>query len=102
MREVVAGDFTLVTHNARDFRGGGEQKPGGHHAQEEIHAGLVCLISAKTMDRERQKELFAAALAYVQGRDDLVNHCVEVTEDESGEIVLTEYGLPAAPGADNA
>jgi predicted nuclease of predicted toxin-antitoxin system len=39
MTFVLSGDFTLVTHNARDFRGTGATDPGGLHAVQPIHAG---------------------------------------------------------------
>lgn len=38
IRFVVAGDWTFVTRNARDFRG-----PRGLHGKQAVHAGLVCL-----------------------------------------------------------
>lgn len=50
MAFVVNGDFTLVTHNAVDFRGGGPGKIGGEHAKQTIHAGLVCLSSVHPLD----------------------------------------------------
>jgi len=37
---VVSGDFTLVTRNARDFRGAGATDPGGIHAARPVHAGV--------------------------------------------------------------
>ena len=60
IRHAVAEDFTLVTHNAVDFRG--PDGAGGLHAREPIHAGLVCLVSAFPMTIARQQELFELAL----------------------------------------
>ena len=57
MKHVLAEDFTLVTVNAQDFRGGGQQSPGGFYAMTELHAGLVCLNSVRRMDLNAQKEL---------------------------------------------
>jgi uncharacterized protein (DUF1778 family) len=44
---VVSKDFTLVTHNARDFRGPGGSEPGGLYGAVQIHAGLICLESQR-------------------------------------------------------
>lgn len=55
-RYAVEHDFTLVTHNARDFRGHGQGAPGGVHATLEIHPGLICLNSAFAMDLDRQRD----------------------------------------------
>lgn len=38
IRIVVEGDYTLVTHNAVDFRGGGPGALGGEHARQETLA----------------------------------------------------------------
>lgn len=62
IEHVVAGDFTLVTHNAVDFRGDGPTKLGGEHAKQPIHAGLVCLNSVHAMDLQRQHDLFQIVL----------------------------------------
>jgi hypothetical protein len=45
---AVENDFTLVTSNLQDFRGAGGAKPGGHYAEQPIHAGLICLSSQFT------------------------------------------------------
>jgi len=50
MKHVLAEDFTLVTVNAQDFRGSGQDAPGGFYATTELHAGLICLNSAHHMD----------------------------------------------------
>lgn len=47
MKYALAEDFTLVTMNARDFRGRGQNTPGGLYASVELHAGLVCLNFAR-------------------------------------------------------
>ena len=63
---VVSGDFTLVTHNAKDFRGAGDVNPGGRHAAVPIHAGLICLNSVHPMDLERQLALFRIARQHLR------------------------------------
>nr|WP_218883692.1 DUF5615 family PIN-like protein [Burkholderia guangdongensis] len=95
IRFAVAGDYTLVTHNAVDFRGPNGGPPGGLHANEAIHAGLVCLVSWWPMTPDRQAELFGYALAELVTLGDLVNQALEVVEDESGEIIIYCYEIPA-------
>lgn len=62
---VIEHDFTLVTHNARDFRGAEPEAQGGLHATQAIHAGLICLTTALPMDLQRQQDLFGIALAEI-------------------------------------
>lgn len=93
---VVAGDFTLVTHNSADFRGGGPGKPGGEHAKQEIHAGLVCLNSELPMSLDRQRDLFQLALQELAGREDLINKALEVFETADGEVDIVVYDIPEA------
>ena len=95
MKHVLAEDFTLVTVNAQDFRGGGQDAPGGFYAAAELHPGLVCLSSARAMDLHAQRELFAVALEELAALSDLTNQVLEVTEDETGEVFVTVYELPA-------
>jgi len=95
MRHVLAEDFILVTHNARDFRGDGAGSTRGLHAKAEIHAGLVCLNSVLTMDLLRQRELFSLALQDLKLDEDLVNTALEVFESEDGEVTIIRYGIPA-------
>lgn len=94
MREVVASDWTLVTHNARDFRGPGSNAPGGHHARQDIHAGLVCLNSAYPMSLDRQHRLFSLALDELAEMKDLVNLALEVTENVDRSIDIDVYEIP--------
>jgi Domain of unknown function (DUF5615) len=91
---VVEGDFTLVTHNAVDFRGPQGGPAGGLHAKEVIHAGLVCLVSAFPMTPARQQALFSLALAELSQLGDLVNRALEVVEDKSGEVTIMIYEIP--------
>jgi hypothetical protein len=93
---VIANDFTLVTHNAVDFRGPAVGASGGLHSREPIHAGLVCLVSEFTMTRERQKQLFRDALAELQTMPDLVNQALEVVEDGAGQVTIYLYRIPEA------
>lgn len=96
IEHVVAGDFTLVTHNAVDFRGDGPTKLGGEHAKQPIHAGLVCLNSVHAMDLQRQLDLFQIALHELGSMDDLVNQALEVFEQEDGSVEIVVYGIPDA------
>ena len=95
---VASGDYTLVTHNARDFRGGGARNPGGLYSQQAIHAGLVCLSSCYPMNLARQRELFGYVLQELHHTPDLVNQALEIFESETGEIVMTVYAIPAKGG----
>lgn len=96
IEHVVAGDFTLVTHNSVDFRGGGPVKLGGEHAKQPIHAGLVCLNSVHTMDLQRQLDLFQIALDELGAMVDLVNQALEVFEQEDGSVEVVIYDIPDA------
>lgn len=99
MKHVLAEDFTLVTVNAQDFRGSGQEAPGGFYATTELHAGLVCLNSVRCMGLQTQKELFEIALKELSELSNLINQVLEVTEDETGEISITVYDLPTPSGA---
>ena len=68
---AVANDYTLVTHNSVDFRGNGPGNLGGEHAKQPIHAGLICLNSVRTMDLDRQCDLFKVALRELSMMKDL-------------------------------
>lgn len=91
---VVQGDFTLVTNNAVDFRGGGPGKLGGEHSRQQIHAGLVCLNSVHPLDLKRQLALFQIALDELAAMDDLVNRALEVFENEDGTVEVAVYDIP--------
>jgi len=95
---VVDNDFTLVTHNAWDFRGRGAAAPGGLYAAQQIHAGLICLSSAHPMDIERQCRLFGEALTQLAQLKDLVNQALEVFEAADGGVTVTTYEIPKATG----
>ena len=94
---VTTNDYTLVTNNAYDFRGEGVDDPGGLHAEEPIHAGLVCLGAANAMDVDKQCELFNFALATLATLPDLINQALEVYEDEHGEVSVQIYEISAVP-----
>lgn len=91
---VIANDFTLVTHNSADFRGGGPFKLGGEHDKQPIHAGLVCLNSVHTMDLQRQLDLFQIALDELGTMVDLVNQALEVFEQEDSSVEVVIYEIP--------
>ena len=92
MTIVVTGDFTLVTNNSYDFRGGGQADLGGEHARQAIHAGLICL-NAPRMSLAKQRELFAIALDELSDMQDLVNQALEVFENEDGEVTVAIYDI---------
>lgn len=94
MEYVLREDMTLVTLNAIDFRGNAPENPSGLHAAAEIHPGLVCLGSARTLDLDAQQALFKHALAELVALPDLVNQALEVWENEDGSISITLYGIP--------
>jgi hypothetical protein len=73
IRFAVENDYTLVTNNSVDFRGAGHGNPGGEHARLSIHAGLVCLNSARSMDIDRQRDLFQLVLDELATYTDLIN-----------------------------
>ena len=91
---VIAGDYTLVTVNARDFRGPRPGTQGGLHGAQSIHAGLVCLVSALPLTVQRQQMLFELALAEIALLPDLVNTCLEVVEDARGQVEVFVFDLP--------
>lgn len=98
MTLVIAEDFTLVTNNSKDFRGDGSGEPGGLHANQSIHAGLVCLncVAPGGMDLDLQRELFQVALEQLESRDDLINQALEVTLDDDGiNIQVVLYDIPS-------
>jgi hypothetical protein len=95
---AVTGDYTLVTHNAVDFRGKGGSEPSGHYAALAIHAGLVCLNSPHAMTPNRQRALFRHVLEQLARRSDLVNAAFEVFEAEDGAITMDVYDIPVVSG----
>lgn len=97
MTVVVAGDFTLVTNNSEDFRGGGQGDLGGLHAIQQIHAGLVCLNAPHDrMSLAKQRELFEFALNELANLPDLVNQALEIFENEDGQVSVEIYDIPEA------
>ncbi|MCW7541851.1 DUF5615 family PIN-like protein [Aquabacterium sp. A7-Y] len=96
MTVVVSGDYTFVTHNSRDFRGAGASAPGGLHARQDIHAGLICLNSYFPMDLERQHRLFELALSELGSMSDLTNQALEIFEYEDGTVIAQVYEIPGA------
>lgn len=93
IHKIIAGDYTLVTRNARDFRGQGAASPGGLYALQEIHPGLICLNSHAMLTQERQRRLFDYALARLTIRPDLINQALEICEEKNGALTILEYDL---------
>ncbi|MGG7536632.1 DUF5615 family PIN-like protein [Rhizobium sp. 12,4] len=83
MPRIVAGDFTFVTNNARDFR--------KLYAKEELHAGLVIIVPQVLP--ALQRELFLAVVQELAHAQEIVNEAIEIAI-EDGQAVLTRYALP--------
>ena len=94
VKRVVAEDFTLVTNNAKDFRGHGGTRPGGWHAAQDIHAGLICLNAELALDLGLQEQLFALALEEIAAREDLINQALEITALAAGDARVEIYEIP--------
>ncbi len=83
LRRVLAEDLTIVTNNWIDFRPMLER--------EEVHPGIVVILP--NVRRERQVELFTAALLTIRDYDppvDMVNTVLEV--DADGTVLM--YRMP--------
>jgi predicted nuclease of predicted toxin-antitoxin system len=83
LRRVLDEDLTLVTNNWNDFR--------PMLKRAEVHPGIVVILP--NARRERQVELFAAALTVIRGHEpplDMVNTVLEV----GGDGTVTVYSLP--------
>lgn len=98
MPTILNGDWTFVTRNAYDFRGGADA-PGdkGEYAKVELHAGLICLNGpADGFTLDTQLELFEIALDELDRDGDLVNQVLEVTLESDGaqDITIRRYVLP--------
>jgi hypothetical protein len=94
MKEILEGDWTLVTNNAVDFRG--PTGAGGHFGRAGIHAGLICLGCREGMDLDMQRDLFEAALDELDQVGDLVNKVleVEVASPDDARFDVRTYSLP--------
>jgi hypothetical protein len=82
MPRMVAGGFTFVTNNARDFR--------KLYSKEDLHSGLLIIVPQVLP--VQQRELFTLILQELAGTQDLVNEVVEITIEED-EAILTRYAL---------
>ena len=83
LRRVLDEELTLVTNNWIDFRPMLERL--------DVHPGIVVILP--NVRRERQIELFTAALAAIREHDpplDMINTVLEV--DAEGTVVM--YPLP--------
>jgi predicted nuclease of predicted toxin-antitoxin system len=92
-------EFILVTRNAIDFRGAGEENPGGLYAAVEVHPGLICIESADILDYDTQQLIFAKVLEALTERADLTNTALEFFLDEDEQIFIDEYEIPAITSA---
>ncbi len=94
---VLAGDWTLVTRNSVDFRGPERAKGSkGQYSKVPLHAGLICLNGPVGMDLDMQLDLFGLALAELGPDPNLTNQCLEITQDDEGEVRSIRYALPLA------
>ena len=83
LQRILSEDLTIVTNNWIDFR--------PMLQREEVHPGIVVILP--NVRRERQIELFTAALGIIRGHDppvDMVNTVLEV--DTEGIVVM--YQMP--------
>ena len=97
IEHVVAEDFTLVTANAKDFRGRGDSELGGLHNGEPIHAGLICLNAQDGLDLVLQEQPFEVALDKLRTLGDLVNQALEITLEPDGDgahVAIELYEIP--------
>lgn len=85
MLRIVAGDYTFVTNNARDFR--------KLYSNEEIHAGLIIIVPQVVP--ALQRELFELILQEIASGDELLNEVIEISIEDD-EALLTRYSLPTA------
>lgn len=83
MPRIVAGDFTFVTNNARDFL--------RLYARAPLHAGLIVIVPQ--VAPSKQRELFDAMLESLGCDGQLVNEVIEI-QLQDGEAVLNRYELP--------
>lgn len=96
IERIVAEDFTLVTRNAIDFRGEGPANPGGEHARQPIHAGLVCLNAQEKLTTALQISLFGFAIDLLAAEGtDLVNEALEVSLQPDRSVHWLRYSIPA-------
>ena len=98
IEHVVAEDFTLVTANAKDFRGHHDGELGGLHNGQPIHAGLICLNAQDGLDLALQEQLFEVALDQLRRLGDLVNQALEITleshDDDGAQVAIELYEIP--------
>jgi predicted nuclease of predicted toxin-antitoxin system len=95
MIRVLEEDYTLVTHNSKDFRGPTGSGKGGLHRAEALHCGLICLNSSYSLTPSRQERLFTMILQRLKNHESLVNYALEIFESEDGTITFDEYEIPA-------
>ena len=82
-RHASESDLVLVTNNASDFR--------RLYARALLHAGLIIIVP--NVDRAAQRRLFRAALAVLEGPDELINRVLEIGI-EGEDLTLDFYDLP--------
>lgn len=94
MVRIIENDYTLVTINSRDFRGPVGGPVAGLHANEPLHAGLICLNGHGNggLGMLRQRELFKQALDVLP--TDMVNKALEVWDTEDGWLKIEIYDIP--------
>jgi predicted nuclease of predicted toxin-antitoxin system len=81
--QIVSGDFTFVTNNAKDFL--------RLYRSVDVHAGLLVVLPS--VGTARQKQLFGAALdAIIAAGSDITGELVIV--DADGTVTIRRYPDP--------
>jgi uncharacterized protein related to proFAR isomerase len=73
----------MVTNNRADYR--------ALYERRDLHSGLVVVIS--NVRRERQRQLFSAALDYLDEAGEPINQVLEI-DFENDEVVINVFDLP--------
>ena len=102
MAVVTARGAVFVTRNAVDFRGAGERKPGGLHAANPGHAGLIVLNGGDDLGVVGQEEAFKIALSLLAQVPTLKDHALEVWREPTGAFRAVLYRIPDPQGVQTA
>jgi predicted nuclease of predicted toxin-antitoxin system len=83
MVQIIGGDFTFVTNNARDFL--------RLYTKVDLHAGLIVILPSGEI--AEQRALFRAAMAaIIAAGNDITGELVEV--DRDGTVTFRHYPDP--------
>lgn len=97
MKRILEENWTLVTHNANDFRpkdGSSSKKP--CYVGITLHAGLVCLNMPKDSNLIEHQKYFASCLEFISDYDNIINRILEIDPDSFhlGLLKATIYDFP--------